>query len=196
MTPLSRHHALEVVSSPGGADFRSTDRWRKREPILTVPAVVRGVPNRLTWSRTGKERRRADLLYTCEIGVNGRVVCEKLKADAYRCPVPARGLERRLSPSPFSVSVQIRRGVNPQTSARIAGRGCAPHGCATPSPKLRGTVFHLERLSVARTLLNFRRRSSASFALAPSHVANSQSSTASRASLSAFFSSTSSCSDS
>jgi len=32
------------------------------------------IENRPTWSRMGKERRRAELLYTCEIHVNGRVV--------------------------------------------------------------------------------------------------------------------------
>src|SRR2546421_12168431 len=55
-----------------------------------------------------RERRRAKLLYTFEIGVNGRVVCEKLKADAYRCPVPGRGLESQLSPSPFSAPLDLQ----------------------------------------------------------------------------------------
>src|SRR5207244_3349157 len=55
--------------------------------------------------------------------------------------------------------------------------------------------LHLERLNAARMVCNLRRRSSASFALTPSRVANSNSSMASRASLSAFASRTSSFSD-
>ncbi len=61
----------------------------------TMPLCAKNVP--ILWS----ERRRGELVYTCEIGVNGRVVCPKLKADADRCPVPTRGPENRLSPSPF-----------------------------------------------------------------------------------------------
>src|SRR5207244_4986986 len=60
------------------------------------------IENRPTWSRMGKERRRAELLYTCEIHVNGRVVA---RTQGRRLPMscpPHEGRLNRSSPYPPS----------------------------------------------------------------------------------------------
>src|SRR2546427_9706291 len=54
------------------------------------------IENRPTWSRMGKERRRAELLYTCEIHVNGRVVA---RTQGRRLPMSCPPHEGRLNRS-------------------------------------------------------------------------------------------------
>src|SRR5438552_14704793 len=47
-----------------------------------------GLGDHLTWVK----RRRAELLYTCEIGVNGRVVCQNSRlAPPMYCPTTRAG---------------------------------------------------------------------------------------------------------
>src|SRR2546426_3274335 len=68
----------------------------------------------------GRERRRAELLYTCEIRVNGQVVARTQgRRLPMSCPSTRAG-KFRLSPSPFSVSVQIPTGSAPQNDHESA----------------------------------------------------------------------------
>src|SRR2546429_7967142 len=53
-------------------------------------------------SKSGMERRRADSPYTCEIGVNGRVVCHNSRTTPADVLSPHEGRLNRSSPYPPS----------------------------------------------------------------------------------------------